>query len=149
MLVSLLHEQFRQFAPANLPLWVRESIAQYYAVKALRRTNLPPEAIAVVERRFIDPLRAPSLKLREAQRRALAGEPGAMETLHLEGATFWDRIDRAIVRKSGFRTLDSALPHLLAADWRDDSLPPSLDERLRRYAGDNAVDDLLERYVGQ
>lgn len=148
MLLSQLHEQFQQFAPADLPLWVRASVAQYYAVKALRRTNLPSDAVAAAERRTVDPLRAPTLKLREAQRRVLAGELGAMASLHVAGATFWDRVDRAIVRKSGFRTLDSVLPQLLAADWRDDRLPPSLEERLRRYAGDAAIDDLLERYVG-
>jgi hypothetical protein len=68
--------------------------------------------------------------------------------LRATGAAFWERLDRAIVRKSGFRTLDSALPGLLAADWPDDRLPPSLLDQLRRHAGDSAVDELLALYVG-
>lgn len=148
-LLALLHEQFQQLVPGALPLWVRESLAQYYAVKALRRTRLPADAVAAVERRTLDPLRAPTLKLPEAQRRVLAGESGAMASLHLEGATFWDRVDRAIVRKSGFRTLDSVLPRLLAAEWPGDGLPPAVEERLRRYAGEAAIDELLSRYVGE
>ncbi len=144
----LLREQFLQMAPAALPLWVRESLAQFYALKALRRTELPADAVTAAERRFIDPLRAPGITLREAQRRVQSGEPALRSDLHSAGATFWDRLDRAIVRKSGFRTLDSALPRILAAEWTDDRLPPAVLERLYRYAGESAVEDLLTTYVG-
>jgi hypothetical protein len=147
-LVWILREQYSALMPARLPAWVRESLAQYYAIKALRRSELPPVAVAGVERRLIDPLQAPRVTLREAQRRLQSGDRGARDDLHAVGAIFWDRLDRAIVRKSGFRTLDSMLPRLLAADWPDDRLPGPLLDRLHLYAGERAVDELLAQFVG-
>jgi hypothetical protein len=146
-LAWLLREQLAQAMPQRLPLWARESLAQYYAVKALRRSKLPPAAVAAAEKRLIDP-QPPRGRLPEAQRRAESGDEGAQAELRATGAAFWERLDRAIVRKSGFRTLDSALPGLLAADWPDDRLPPSLLDQLRRHAGDSAVDELLALYIG-
>jgi hypothetical protein len=145
----MLREQLLQSMPERVPLWARESLAQYYAIKALRRSELPPAAVAAAEKRFIDPQRSPQSRLRDAQRRVQAGDETARGELHTAGATFWDRIDRAIVRKSGFRTLDSVLPQLLAADWPDDRLPATGLELLHRYAGDAAVDELLAQYVGE
>ncbi len=147
-LAWILREQLLQSMPARVPLWVRESLAQYYAIKALRRSKLPPDAIAAAEKRLIDPTHPPQARLRETQRRVLAGDSAARADLHSVGATFWDRIDRAIVRKSGFRTLDSMLPRLLAADWPDDSLPAPVLDRLYHYAGESAVNELRALYVG-
>jgi len=147
-LVWMLREQLLQSMPERMPMWARESLAQYYAIKALRRSGLPASAVAAAERRFIDSTRSPKTRLREAQRRVQAGDAAARGELHTAGAAFWDRADRAIVRKSGFRTLDSVLPLLLAVDWPDDRLPDSVIERLRLFAGDSAVDELLALYVG-
>lgn len=146
-LAWILREQLLQAMPEPLPPWARESLAQYYAVKALRRSGLPPAAITAAERRLIGPAR-PRLRLREAQRQAQAGDEAARGELRAAGAAFWDRIDRAIVRKSGFRTLDSVLPGMLAAEWPDDRLPSAALEQLRRYAGEAAVDELLATWVG-
>jgi len=147
-LAWILREQLLQSMPAGVPVWVRESLAQYYAVKALRRSRLPPDAVAAAERRLVDPAYPPQAGLRETARRVLAGDASARADLHLLGAAFWDRIDRAIVRKSGFRTLDSMLPRLLAADWPDDGLPAPVLDRLYHYAGESAVDELRALYVG-
>lgn len=146
-LAWMLREQLLQAMPERVPRWARESLAQYYAIKALRRSGLPPAAIAAVEKRLID-AQPPRGGLREAQRRLEAGDPAARAELHAAGAAFWERLDRAIARKAGFRTLDSALPRLLAAEWPGGRLPPAVLERLRNYAGDAAVDDLLTLYVG-
>ena len=143
----MLREQLAQSMPERLPPWARESLAQYYAVKALRRSELPAAAVAAAEKRLIDQ-QPPRGRLREAQRRLEAGDEAARAELHLAGAAFWERIDRAIVRKSGFRTLDSVLPLLLAADWPDERPPAAGLELLRRYAGEATVDELLALYVG-
>ena len=147
-LLMVLRQQFLQMTPATTPLWVRESLAQYYAIKALRHTDLSAEAVSAVERRFVDLVRTPGIRLREAQRRVQSGDSALRDELRHTGAKFWDRVDRAIVRKSGFRTLDSALPRILSARWTDDRLPPAILERLYRYAGRGAIDDLLAMYVG-
>jgi hypothetical protein len=143
----MLREQLAQSMPERLPAWARESLAQYYAVKALRRSELPSAAVAAVEKRLIDP-QPPRGRLRDAQRRLEAGDEAARAELRATGAAFWERIDRAIVRKSGFRTLDSVLPRLLAADWPHDRLPAAGLDLLHRYAGETAVDELLALYVG-
>jgi len=146
-LAWLLREQLLRSMPPRVPAWARESLAQYYALRALRRTEMPPAAIAEAERRLIEPLRP--LQLREAQRRAQAGDPQALAELRSVGAAFWDRIDRAIVRKSGFRTLDSVLPLLLAADWPDERLPRAVTSRLHEYASSGVIDDLLAQHLGE
>jgi len=143
----MLREQLAQSMPERLPAWARESLAQYYAVKALRRSELPSAAVAAAEKRLID-TQPPRGRLRDAQRRLQAGDEAARAELRSSGAAFWERIDRAIVRKSGFRTLDSVLPRLLAADWPGDRLPAAGLELLHRYAGETAVDELLALYVG-
>jgi hypothetical protein len=145
-LAWLLREQLLRSMPPRVPAWARESLAQYYAVRALRRTELPADAVAAAERRLIEPLRP--LQLREAQRQAQTGDARALAELRSVGAAFWDRIDRAIVRKSGFRTIDSMLPRLLAADWPEGRLPPSAVERLHEYASAGTIDELLAQHVG-
>ncbi len=147
-LAWMLREQLLRSMPERVPMWARESLAQYYAIRALRRSQLPAAEVAAAERRLIDPTHPPRGRLRDAQRRAQAGDEAARAELRLTGAAFWDRIDRAIVRKSGFRTLDSVLPLLLAADWPGDHLPAAGLELLHRYAADGAVDELLALYVG-
>jgi hypothetical protein len=147
-LAWILREQLVQSIPERVPLWARESLAQYYAIKALRRTEMPAAAVVAAEKRFVDGGRGPSMTLLEAQRRAQAGDAAALDELRAAGAAFWERLDRAIVRKSGFRTLDSLLPRLLAADWPGDRLPPAALERLRQYAVESTVNDLLAQYVG-
>jgi hypothetical protein len=146
-LAWILREQLQQAMPESLPRWARDSLAQYYAVRALRRSGLPPAAVAAAEKRLIDPAR-PRQRLLEAQRQAQAGDETARVELRAAGAAFWDRVDRAIVRKSGFRTIDSVLPRLLAAEWPGERLPPAALEQLRRYAGEAAVDELLAFWVG-
>jgi len=147
-LAWFLREQLLQSLPERVPLWARESLAQYYAVKALRRTELPVSSVAAVERRYLDGARAPSAPLLAAQRRAQDGDLVALAELRAAGAGFWERLDRAIVRKSGFRTLDSLLPRLLASDWPGDRLPPAVLDRLRDYAAEATVNELLAQYLG-
>ena len=149
-LAVLLHEQFHQLTQVGLPRWANESLAQYYALKALRRSDLPSEAVQEVERRFIDAQRLPPRTLRQVQ--ALVprhNDTGDTDVFRSDGATFWDRVDRAIQRRSaGFRTLDSLLPAILAAKWDTDRIPPRIVEMMRRHAGSDATDRLIERYVG-
>ena len=146
-LAWMLCEQLVQSMPERMPPWARESLAQYYAVRALRRSERPAAAVAAAEKRLVD-AQPPRSRLRDVQRRLEAGDEAARDELRSTGAAFWERVDRAIVRKSGFRTLDSVLPRLLAADWPDGRLPPGGLELLHRYAGDKPIDELLALYVG-
>jgi len=149
-LAFLLHEQFHQLTQVGLPLWANESLAQYYAIKALRRTDLPREAVLDFERRFIDPMRRTGFTLRQVQERVQKkNDLQHYEALYSDGATFWDRMDRAIQkRSSGFRTLDSLLPRILAAQWESDQIPRVVVDLLQRYAGQDAANRLIDRYVG-
>jgi hypothetical protein len=147
-LAWVVREQLLQSMPQRVPLWARESLAQYYAVKSLRRTELPAAALTAVEKRYLEPARGAPAQLLDAQRRVQAGDTSAMAELRGAGAVFWERLDRAIVRKSGFRTLDSVLPRLLAAEWPDGRLPPAVRDSLREYASEAAVKELLAQYLG-
>lgn len=146
-LVWLLREQLLQSMPEQLPAWARESLAQYYAIRAMRRAELPPSALAALEKQLFE-APTPRSRLLEAQQRLEAGDGSARAEMHAPGAAFWERLDRAIVRRSGFRTLDSVLPRLLAEAWPAGRLPPTVLEQLHRYAGEAAVEELLLLYVG-
>jgi hypothetical protein len=146
----VLHEQFHQLAPQPLPHWLNESLAEYYARKALRRADPGVGALHLVERRY-PPLTAPPRQtLLAVQRQIDDGDFSAYGLLYTEGSNFWLAVDQAILAASaGKRSLDDELPFLLTAEYPQGRLPPAVVERLRAAAGASAFDELLVEWVGQ
>jgi hypothetical protein len=148
------HEQFHQLVEIvrgqmpPLPVWLGESLAQYYGLKALLRAEDSPSSRAV-RGEFIDPSRTVSEGLLELNHRYLSGDRSAYEQFYSEGATLWDAVDSAITEATqGRQSLDDYLDDLLASRFNaDGALPKSFIERLRSVAGPR-IDQIIEKYVG-
>lgn len=125
----VLHEQFHQLAPQPLPHWVNESLAEYYARKALRRAEPGVGALHVVERRYPPVSAPPQQTLLAVQRRIDAGDYRDYRLLYTEGSNFWLAVDRAIAAASGgARALDDELPLLLTAEYSQGQLSAAVVE---------------------
>ena len=155
-LLILSHEQQHELVDMvrgdrpPLPLWAAESLAQYYALKAIARSGLDPEAVAKVRREFVDPTRPVTAGLLDWQRRHANGNPAAYPMFYEQGATFWALVDESLSRATaGRRTLDDLMPELITAEFSTGGqLPATFVGRLRSEAGES-VELLLSKYVGR
>lgn len=132
-----------------LPVWVGESLATYYGLKALAGSALDPKAIESVRGRYIDASRAVTAGMVELQRRHDKGDQAAYPLFYQQGATFWALVDEALLKASkGRQGLDALLPQLLESEFEPDGqLPASFADRLQQTAGPS-MQELLTRYVG-
>jgi len=151
----LSHEQQHQLVDMvragrpPLPVWVGESLAQYYGLKALAASAIDSTAVASVRDRYIDASRPVTAGLVEWQRRSDEGDPAAYALFYEQGATFWALVDAALARASGGRqSLDDLMPQLLESEFGPDGrLPASFVDRLEQVAG-KPIQEVLDRYVG-
>ena len=153
-LTVLAHEQFHQLAalirgplPA-LPVWISESLAHYYGLKALQKVA-PGEEAGLIRDEFIDPSRTITAGLLELERRHAAQDRSAYPLFYSQGATFWAEIDDALRTKSaGANDLDALIPGLLGMSMDPGArLPAAFVAKLRSDLGARA-DELLAKYVG-
>ena len=151
----LAHEQFHQLADLArgplppLPTWLNESLAHYYALKAMTIVAVSSDASNSVYSRFVDPQRPVTLGLLELNRRYAANDRSVYPSFYEQGATFWSELDLAISHVTrGASSLDELVPELLrSATTHDDRLPLSFVLSMRERIG-AAADDLLREYVG-
>lgn len=154
-MMIVAHEQFHQLVDVlrsdlpNQPLavWVNESIAHYYGLKALLAADKSQSAQAVWTR-FIDPDRTVEHGLVELNRRYDAGDQAVYNLFYSQGATFWYEIDSALkIASDGKVSLDDYLVTLLRGPFVPGSdLPPSFIDQIRKVAGPR-IDSILSRYV--
>lgn len=153
-MLVLAHEQVHQLhdllgsADTPLPAWFNESFAHHYALKALARSDLPPELLTALRAVFVDPERPVEAGLVEYGRRHAAGDPDAYDMFYLQGATFWDHVDRLLEsRRPGSGGLDALMPELLAASGEGDGMPSRLHAVLLERGGED-MRALIARYIG-
>lgn len=154
-LMVIAHEQFHQLTDlcvqedVSLPVWVNESLAQYYGLKSLSHINLPAEAVSKARNRFIDPKREIKHRLVELSRKYQQGDRSVYPMFYSQGATFWADIDHELsAATAGTKSLDDFLPIIFQAKFDETAtLPQSILEPLRRAIGDK-LDGLLQKYVG-
>lgn len=153
-LTILAHEQFHQLSDLvrgslqPFPVWLGESLAQYYGLKALAQASSGPAATSV-RANFIDPTRPVNFGLVELNRRHAANDPAAYPLFYEQGATFWAEIDNALrVRSAESTDLDALIPDLLGTNIEEGGrLPRAFVADLRKRLGAQA-DQLLAKYVG-
>lgn len=151
-LMTLAHEQFHQLAdqirgnrPA-LPVWLNESLAQYYALKTLRTILPGPETDRIVAH-FITPGRITE-NLLSLDRRNRAHDPSAYPLIYQQGASFWAEFDEALQQGTQHRIgLDQLLVELLTAGIPSDgSLPPAFVAKAAAQGGAR-ISELVSRHV--
>lgn len=153
-LYVLAHEQFHQLADLvrgplpPLSVWLNESLAAYYGLKALLKVSPGADAESI-HAEFISPSRSVSAGLLELERRHATQDRSAYPLFYSQGATFWAEIDNALRASSaGASDLDAWIPDLLRSGVEPGGrLPGAFVARLRTNLGARA-DELLAKYVG-
>lgn len=149
------HEQFHQLVDMlrgemrPLPVWLGESLAQYYGLKALLRADDSKPAQAI-KNEFIDPSNRILDGLLKLNRRYASGDRSVYGRFYTQGATLWNEVDLAIIAATeGKQSLDDYLRDLLSSPLpADGTLPTAFVERLRA-AGGTQIDQIIRTYVGQ
>jgi len=148
-LVILLHEHFHTVVRAAWPLWLHESLAQYYGIRSALASGLfSPGEVAMLQQQMLD-APAPPLRLLEAQRRVYEqGDPAAYAVFYLRGAQFWSQVDKALRNASdeGY-SLNDALQVLLRTPFPDERALPAGVFEAPRARGDDAIRAMIDTHV--
>ena len=117
-LMLVFHEQFHQMSSGSHPIWMGESLANYYALKALSRAFPDNESERAIWNRFINTQAPPSIGLLDIQKQIIeTGNRQNYGLLYTQGASFWFEIDEAIkTSSSGKLTLDNLMPQIMKLD---------------------------------
>lgn len=132
-LATVLHEQFHQLTRGNLPAWVNESLANYYAFKALGRIYPDQADVAAARAAFLRPNAKIDLGLIDVQRRIEKDHDFSKYSLfYTQGAAFWQAVNQALVKATnGGKSLDDVLPAIMTSSYSDDVvLPPHVEDAL-------------------
>lgn len=120
-LYVLLHEQFHQIDPSiSAPAWLGESIASYYALKALERLGSDNANLAEIRNSFIATDRPVTATFLDIERQLKAGDRSNYFTLYTQGATFWYLLDQLIADASKTNeSLDTYINAILRSEEDD------------------------------
>jgi hypothetical protein len=120
-LMVVAHEQFHQLTglvrhhTTPLPMWINESLAQYYALKALRTQAIfTSTTLAKIEKPFLSSPSA-TLSLLDVEKR-YKKERQLYSLFYTQGSAFWHQVDQLIQEETG-ENLDHYLPRLLQTEF--------------------------------
>ncbi len=153
-LVMLLHEQVHQLGVAR-PAWLSESLAQYYALKALGRSGAMK---AAEHTRAVDRITRPWSRMPKADARigllaahrryVTTGSVASYRVFYTNGARFWWLMDRAIRSRShNGRSLDSIVRKILRLKYDRLGRPSASFGRLLEKEGGPVAKKLLRRWL--
>ncbi len=149
--MTAFHEQFHVIyhSKVSQPVWVGESLAQYYAIKALEKVEFEQNLLKPIKAHFFQTSRKNEIGLKEANHRFKSEKD--MSVYHLfyeQGASFWFELDSLIVdRTQGKKSLDDYIGKLSRMNFpKSNSLPKAFVDMLSA-AKIRGVEDLLEKYL--
>lgn len=149
-LFVLLHEQFHQINPGGGggAAWYGESIASYYALKALRRQMGEDVLLKEIWAEFIDIDRPVAHTFGDIERQMASGDRSNSFLVYTQGATFWFALDELISASTGgAESLDDYIGEVktLRFEAVEGSLPAVI--QILPASMTNAVMLLMEKYV--
>lgn len=123
-LMLIFHEQFHQMSAGSHPVWMNESLANYYALKALQKAFPDNLSERKIWNRFINTEVNKSIGLLDIQKQIIEnGNRQNYGLLYTQGASFWFEIDQAIKKSSsGNMSLDSLMPQIMELEITNDDL---------------------------
>ena len=140
----VLHEQFHQLIGRG-PVWLAESMAHYYALKALLVTRIigQEKYDEFVMRIKKEADQFPPLL--EIQRRYdRTGDMGLYQGFYCRGVLLWHEIDKAIIgRSNGKKSLDDIVVELFDLVYGGHGRPPAAFVKLLVELGGAAVEGTL------
>ncbi len=144
LLKILAHEAIHGLDQRDLPLWVNEGLAEYYAQKSLNSTSYSqPDAVkqwqAISER-----LPFASTGLIEANRAFVEDHQGQyMMLFYTKSVAFWQSLDEALAKHN--QTLDEYV--LLPIAQQDYQLTAQFSESISRVIGEQQWNELVAAYL--
>ena len=135
----VLHEQFHQLTRGTLPAWMNESLATYFALKAVAQIYTDPADIAAARATFLHPDAKIDIGLLDVQHQLDKEHDFSHYSLfYSQGAAFWDKIDKALAKATnGAKTLDDVLPAITSTSYTGDAaLPPHVKDALSEIPKD-------------
>ena len=148
-LIIVLHEQFHQLTRGPLPAWMNESLATYFALKAVAQIYTDPADIAAARTTFLHPKAKIDLGLIDVQHELEQEHDFSHYSLfYSQGATFWDQIDKALAKATkGAKSLDDVLPAIMSTSYSGDAvLPPHVEDALADIPKDE-LNALVAKYL--
>lgn len=145
-----LHEQFHQIVATPLPLWANESLAQFYALKAMHRDpRLRPAATRLWRRCCRGHVSAGPGLIAVQDQVASKGDYSNYHLFYDKGAAFWEALDAGLRTASGgSHGLDRALPVILDRGFDARGMPTPAFLSALAPLKDADVISLIHRYLG-
>lgn len=153
----LAHEQFHQLADMlggdlpSQPMWIEESLAQFYALRALKAAYSKNVVVNEIWSRFIDPQRPVEHGFITLEHQYLAnGDPETYSLFYSQGATFWAQMDAAIQNATSQQlSLDDFVVEILTSPPQPDKQLPIAIRKKLLAIDKTKIQDLLAHYVDQ
>lgn len=151
------HEQFHQLVDVArdslepLPVWISESLATYYGLKAIGASGEDANEVSRVRGEFLRADTPIKIGLLEANRRYKnAGDKSVYSDFYSQGAMFWYEIDKMIQQSSAGRaSLDHMIPSLFRQSFpASGEIPEGFLSELRQQ-NERDTARILQKYVGQ
>lgn len=144
-----LHEQFHQLYNGRHPVWVRESMAHYYATKAIMVVYPDNQTVKkIVDELYSSPaIGVPGLI--EIDRRINEERDFTdYDNFYGQGSAYWYTLDGFITNASGGKeSLDDYLPLIMETRFnKGEGLPPELLKRID-FVPSDAITALESRYL--
>lgn len=144
-----LHEQFHQLDYGRHPVWVRESLAHYYATKAMMVVYPGNQTVKeIVDELYASPtIGLPGLV--EIDRRINEKRDFTdYDNFYGQGSAFWHMLDRLIESGTdGKETLDDYLPQIMKTPFiKGMGLPSSILESID-FVPKKAITAIEEKYL--
>lgn len=117
-LMLIFHEQFHQLDNGAHPVWMGESLANFYALKALRKIYPDDQAASLVWDRFITIDQPVDISLTQIQSE-ISNDNNRQNygLLYTQGVSFWHELDIEIQKNSGGQdSLDTLIHKIMALD---------------------------------
>ncbi len=149
-LMVLFHEQLHTLFD-GLPVWMTESLAQYYAFKTLETTGLMDEPTREFAYKRFAVRAAGAPGLLEVYRDFLQNRSQKLYGLfYTQGSAFWRAVDLAVTKHSrGKTSLDHILTELLSLKYHPKGdLPPEFIRTLTK-AGGPEMKSIISDYLGK
>lgn len=145
LLRASAHEAVHMLDTRARPLWVSESLAEYLAIKSLRRFRLHYATAADELAQRGGRLPHADAGLYRASDAVEAGDDSYAPLFHVKGSAFWEALDLALQRQH--RSLSALLPRL---SWQEDGRFDAFSSTLLAGTLGNEVwQSLTRRYLSE
>ncbi len=142
------HEEFHMLSPYSFPLWVSESLAQYYGYKSLSKTGLSSKSPLELWNLKKNDIPHSNTGLYAANRKVVDERNMSYYGLFYDkGAAFWNEVDDALKRKGV--SLDSFIQLLSNTNGSEIELNKNFVVAIENVLTKRFFNSLVAKYLSQ